>query len=52
MTLIGTDVTPQIIKRALLPAARFAIPLTIGCLAILYDLVRGGGANTRIAGES
>ena len=42
MTLIGADVTPQVIKRALSPAARFAIPLTIGWLAILWDLIKTG----------
>jgi Glycosyltransferase family 87 len=52
VTLIGADVTPQVIKRALSPPARFAIPLTIGWLAILYDLVRGVGPNVQVAGES
>ena len=42
VTLIGADVTPQVIKRALSPAARFAIPLTIGWLAILWDLIKTG----------
>ncbi|MDQ6770597.1 MAG: DUF2029 domain-containing protein [Gemmatimonadota bacterium] len=40
VTLIGADLTPHFIKRALSPAARFAIPLGVAWLAILRDLVR------------
>jgi hypothetical protein len=39
VTLIGADLTPHIIKRALSPAARFAIPLTVAWLVMLRDLV-------------
>jgi glycosyl transferase family 87 len=49
VTLIGADVTPQIIKRALSPDARSAIPLTFAWLAILWDLVRTGRRRPQIA---
>jgi hypothetical protein len=39
VTLTGADVTPHIIKRALSPSARFAVPLTFAWLAMLRDLV-------------
>lgn len=42
VTLIGADLTPHIIKQALSSEARFAIPLTLAWLAMLYDLVRTG----------
>jgi hypothetical protein len=40
VTLTGADATPHVIKQALSSAARFAIPLTLAWLAMLYDLVR------------
>lgn len=48
-TLIGADVTPRIIKRALSPEARLAIPLTFVWLAILRDLVSTGRSGPQIA---
>ncbi len=49
VTLVGADVTPRIIKRALSPDARSAIPLTLAWLAILWDLVRTGRRGTQLA---
>ncbi|MDQ6690486.1 MAG: DUF2029 domain-containing protein [Gemmatimonadota bacterium] len=45
VTLIGADLTPHVIKRALSPAVRFPIPLSAAWLAILRDLVRTRRSN-------
>ena len=42
VTLIGADVTPLFIKRALSSEARFAIPLTFAWVGMLHDLMRVG----------
>jgi hypothetical protein len=39
VALTGADFIPDLIKRALPPEARFTIPLTIGWLAVLGELV-------------
>lgn len=52
VTLIGADVTPQIIKQALSSPARFAIPLTFAWLVMLQDLVRAGRADVVSTGRN
>jgi len=39
VTLTGTNIVPDVIKRVLTPEIRFTIPLTAGWLAILGELV-------------
>jgi hypothetical protein len=52
VTVIGADVTPQIIKQALSSPARFAIPLTFAWLVMVQDLVRNGRADVVSTGRN